>query len=232
MINLSDESVFRILGPIMTGPSSSHTAGAVRIGRTARLLYGKQPKKVIVYFHGSFAETWRGHGSDKAIIGGLLGFKTFDERIKNAYKYADESQMGVTFKKINLGRNYHPNSIKIVIKDKENPVEIIAESVGGGDIVIREIFGYPTELNGNLVTIILRHRDFVGTLANITAVISNIKLNIVSLRSKDLPKKKEAFTTIEIEQNAPKSLFDNLQDIDGMQLVRILPKISEGEEVF
>ena len=229
---MSEDSGFRILGPIMTGPSSSHTAGAVRIGRSARLLFSKEPKNVIVYFHGSFAETWKGHGSDKAVIGGLLGFKTFDARIKNADKYAEEAGMDVTFKKINLGPKYHPNSIKIEVIDEENPVEIIAESVGGGDIVIREIFGFQSEITGNFVTVILRHQDLVGTLSKITGAISEFELNIISLRSKDIPKKKEALTTIELAQKAPDELHESLNKIKGMKMVRILPKLTEGEEMF
>ncbi|MFW9922097.1 MAG: L-serine ammonia-lyase, iron-sulfur-dependent subunit beta [Candidatus Thorarchaeota archaeon] len=229
---MPEDSAFRILGPIMTGPSSSHTAGAVRIGRTARLLYGKDPKDVIVYFHGSFAETWKGHGSDKAVIGGLLGFKTFDERIREADKYAKESGMNVVFKRINLGSEFHPNSIKIKILDEKNPVELIAESVGGGDIVIREVFGYRIEITGESVTVILRHKDYVGTLSKITAIISQHDLNIVSLRSKDIPKAEEALTTIEIEQDPPGELQEELSKIKGMLMVRILPKISVGEEMF
>ncbi|HUU78910.1 MAG TPA: L-serine ammonia-lyase, iron-sulfur-dependent subunit beta [candidate division Zixibacteria bacterium] len=229
---MSEDSGFRILGPIMTGPSSSHTAGAVRIGRTARLLFGKQPEKVIVYFHGSFAETWKGHGSDKAVIGGLLGFKTFDERIKNADTFAQEAGMDVQFKRINLGPNYHPNSIKIVVLDDINPIEIVAESVGGGDIVIREVLGHKMEITGNSVTLILKHQDLVGTLSKITGAISEFELNIISLRSKDIPKKKEALTTIEIAQNAPEELSERLNKIKGMQMVRILPKLTEGEEMF
>ncbi|NHJ86226.1 MAG: L-serine ammonia-lyase, iron-sulfur-dependent, subunit beta [Asgard group archaeon] len=230
---MPEDSAFRMLGPIMTGPSSSHTAGAVRIGRTARLLYGKEPKNVIVYFHGSFAETWKGHGSDKAVIGGLLGFKTFDERIKEADKYAKEAGMNVIFEKINLGKNYHPNSIKIVVEpNTPESVNLIAESVGGGDIVIREVLGYKMEITGEHVTIILRHSDFVGTLSKITGGISQYELNIVSLRSKDIPEQKEALTTVEISQNAPEGLLETLEKIKGMKMVRILPKISEGEEMF
>ncbi len=217
----------------MVGPSSSHTAGAVRIGRTARLLYGKQPKEVDVYFHGSFADTWRGHGSDKAIIGGLLGFKTFDERIKEADKYAKEAGLKIRFKKIKLGKRYHPNSIKIVVKDEnEDSIYVIAESVGGGDIVIREIIGFRTEITGVNVTIILRHGDLVGTLSKITGVISSFKLNILTLRSKDIPGKDEALTTIEIEESAPKDLDAELNKIKGMKMVRILPSLTEGEEMF
>ncbi len=217
----------------MVGPSSSHTAGAVRIGRTARLLYGKQPKEVDVYFHGSFADTWRGHGSDKAIIGGLLGFKTFDERIKEADKYAKEAGLKIRFKKIKLGKRYHPNSIKIVVKDEnEDSIYVIAESVGGGDIVIREIMGFRTEITGANVTIILRHGDLVGTLSKITGVISGFKLNILALRSKDIPGKDEALTTIEIEESAPKDLDAELNKIKGMKMVRILPSLTEGEEMF
>ena len=202
---MTDESVFRLLGPKMVGPSSSHTAGAVRIGRTARLLYGKQPKDVDVYFHGSFADTWRGHGSDKAIIGGLLGFQTFDERIKEADKFAKEAGLQISFKKIKLGKRYHPNSIKIVVNEgKEDSVYVIAESVGGGDIVIREIMGFKTEITGANTAIILRHGDLIGTLSKITGAISAFKLNILSLRSKDI----------------------------GMIMVRILPSLTEGEEMF
>ncbi|MHA1213366.1 MAG: L-serine ammonia-lyase, iron-sulfur-dependent subunit beta [Candidatus Heimdallarchaeota archaeon] len=230
---MTEDSAFRMLGPIMTGPSSSHTAGAVRIGRTARLLYGKQPKNVTVYFHGSFAETWKGHGSDKAVIGGLLGFKTFDERIKEAEIHADKAGMKVTFKRIKLGREYHPNSIKIVVEEgNEYSVKLIAESVGGGDIVIREILGYETEITGDKVTLILRHSDFVGTLSKITGAISQCELNIVSLQSRDIPQQKEALTTIEIGKNPPEELQIKLEKIKGMKMVRILPKIAEGEEMF
>ncbi|MHA1743876.1 MAG: L-serine ammonia-lyase, iron-sulfur-dependent subunit beta [Candidatus Heimdallarchaeota archaeon] len=229
---MTDESAFRILGPIMTGPSSSHTAGAVRIGRAARLLFGKDPQKVIVYFHGSFAETWRGHGSDKAVIGGLLGFKTFDKRIKEAYHYAKEAKMEVIFKKINLGHNYHPNSIKIEIIDEKNPVNLIAESVGGGDIVIREVLGYKTEITGKNVTIILRHQDLMGTLSKITHVISQFEINILSLQSKDLPKEGDALTKVEISLSPPAELKTSLDYIEGMKMVRILPKLTEGEEIF
>ena len=229
---MADDSAFRIIGPIMTGPSSSHTAGAVRIGRTARLLYGKEPKKVSVYFHGSFAETWKGHGSDKAVIGGILGYKTFDERIKKADVLAAEAGVEIIFKRINLGPDYHPNSIKIIVEDPELPTEIIAESVGGGDIVIREIMGFPTEITGDEVTLILRHKDYVGTLSKITGVISEYGINIVSLSSKDIPREKIAMTTIEIEGSAPKELKEKLLTIKGMDLVRILPKLTEGEEMF
>lgn len=225
--------MFRLLGPVMVGPSSSHTAGAVRIGRTARLLYGKQPKVVDVYFHGSFADTWKGHGSDKAVIGGLLGFKTFDERIKDADKYAEEAGLQVNFKEIKLGKRYHPNSIKIVVKDgNEDSIYIIAESVGGGDIVIREIMGFRTEITGENATLILRHGDLVGTLSKITGVISSFELNILSLKSKDILGKEEAVTTIEIEESAPKDLESELNKIKGMKMVRILPKLAEGEEMF
>ncbi|MCK5045597.1 MAG: L-serine ammonia-lyase, iron-sulfur-dependent subunit beta [Candidatus Heimdallarchaeota archaeon] len=230
---MTDESVFRLLGPIMVGPSSSHTAGAVRIGRTARLLYGKQPEEVDVYFHGSFADTWRGHGSDKAIIGGLLGFKTFDERIKEADKYAKEAGLKIRFKKIKLGKRYHPNSIKIVVNEgKDDSIYVIAESVGGGDIVIREIMGFKTEITGSNETIILRHGDLVGTLSKITGAISSFNLNILTIRSKDIPKKDEALTTIEIEEKSPKELETKLKKIDGMKMVRILPSLTEGEEMF
>jgi L-serine dehydratase len=217
----------------MVGPSSSHTAGAVRIGRTARLLFGKQPKDVDVYFHGSFADTWRGHGSDKAVIGGLLGFATFDERIREADKHAKAAGLNVRFKKIKLGKKYHPNSIKIVVNNgNKNSVDVIAESVGGGDIVIREILGFRIDITGANATIILRHGDLVGTLSKITGAVSSFDLNILSIRSKDVPKKEEALTTIEIEESIPEELAKELLKIKGMKMVRLLPSLTEGEEMF
>jgi L-serine dehydratase len=231
---MTEDSAFRLLGPIMVGPSSSHTAGAVRIGRTARLLYGELPKEVTVYFHGSFADTWKGHGSDNAIIGGLLGYHTFDRRIKEADKYAKEEGMEVTFKRINLGPDVHPNTIKIVINEnnEEEKVELIGQSVGGGDIVISEILGYKTEITGEAGTLILLHHDEMGTLSKITGVIAEFNLNILSLRSKDISQKNEALTTIEIEQSIPKKIQKELKKITAMKMVRIIPKITKGEEMF
>lgn len=228
---MPEDSAFRLLGPIMVGPSSSHTAGAVRIGRVARELFGKQPKKVTIYFHGSFAETWKGHGSDKAVIGGLLGFHTFDKRIKEADKQAEKAGMAVTFKRIDLGSDYHPNSIKIVIGDGEDSMNIIGESVGGGDIRICSIMGFESDISGARDTIVLLHKDFIGILADITKIIANFKLNIVSLRSKDDPRKKKSLTTIEIDKKFPEGLKEELMKIDGMLIVRLLPDISEGEEM-
>lgn len=230
---MSEESAFRLLGPIMVGPSSSHTAGAVRIGRMGREIHGKPPKEVTIYFHGSFAETWKGHGSDKAVIGGLLGFHTFDKRIKDADVHAEKSEMAITFKRIDLGTKYHPNSIKIVIENGgDEPTEIVGESVGGGDIVIRSIMGFPAEITGDLNTIVLQHRDYLGTLSQITQIIADFNLNIVALRSKDLPRLEKALTSLEIEQKIPLEIKEKLREIKGMQMVRLLPKISEGEEMF
>ena len=141
--------------------------------------------------------------------------------------------MHVRFKKIKLGKRYHPNSIKIVVKgENEDSIYVIAESVGGGDIVIREIMGFKTEITGSNVTIILRHSDLVGSLSKITGAISSFNLNILTIRSKDIPKKEEALTTIEIEEKAPKELEAELKKIKGMKMVRILPSLTEGEEMF
>jgi L-serine dehydratase len=189
---------------------------------------------VVVYFHGSFADTWKGHGSDNAIMGGLLGYHTFDRRIKEADKYATEKGMDVTFKRINLGPDVHPNSIKIMIYENEDEpvVDLIGQSVGGGDIVISEILGYKTEITGESDTLILLHQDEMGTLSKITGIIAEFNLNITSLRSKDIPQKNEALTTIEIEQSAPKKLQKELTTISAMKMVRILQQITNGDEMF
>jgi len=129
------KSVFSIIGPIMVGPSSSHTAGALEIAKYGRKLFKKQPKKVVITLYNSFAKTYKGHGTDVALVGGLLDFETDDLRIPNAFKYADETEMEIEFK---LEENIalHPNTVKLHLSDAKKNIEVIGVSIGGGSFKI------------------------------------------------------------------------------------------------
>ena len=174
-------SIFDMIGPIMIGPSSSHTAGVVRIGNVAYKLLGKTPDHVTITFYNSFANTYQGHGSDIAIIAGLLGMKTDDERIKNAFEFAQKSKLSFDFKTINNAGDKHPNTIKLNIKSEQNTLEIVGESLGGGIIKIVEIDGFECSLSAQLHTLVIKAEDIRGSIAFIAEVIAHDDCNIATM---------------------------------------------------
>ena len=141
-------SIFDIAGPIMVGPSSSHTAGACKIGQFASALFHHKPKKVIFNLHGSFAEVFMGHATDKALLGGVLRFRTSDPRIKHSFEIADERGLKYEFKKVDLGANAHPNSVKIELFDGQNQMSVVGQSVGGGMIEIIKVDDFDVHIKG------------------------------------------------------------------------------------
>ena len=178
------DSIFDVVGHIMVGPSSSHTAGACRIGYIAQLLFGKSPTEVKIFLHGSFAATYRGHKTDIAIIGGLLGFPAYDERLPHSFQLAEEGGMIFTFDTLDLGLDYHPNSVLIEMEaEGEEKLAIIGSSIGGGNVIIKEINGLDAGFDGNLPTVIEVHKDTRGMLANISSVISMMGLQIRDRKS-------------------------------------------------
>jgi L-serine dehydratase len=149
-------SVFDMIGPIMIGPSSSHTAGVVRIARAAIRVLGGIPEEAAITFYNSFAKTYEGHGSDRAIIGGLMDFKTDDARIKDALELATEKSLKYTFKSIGNSSVHHPNTIKLLLKKGDRQVEIFGESLGGGVINISEIDGFVANFSAQNHTLIIK----------------------------------------------------------------------------
>ncbi|MFC4409253.1 L-serine ammonia-lyase, iron-sulfur-dependent subunit beta [Chungangia koreensis] len=171
------KSVFDIIGPVMIGPSSSHTAGAARIGRLARELFGRQPKWAKIHLYGSFAETYKGHGTDVAIIGGLLDYDTFDERIKTSFEEAE--RVGLEFEFIPEDAHAdHPNTAKLVIGDDEGVMEITGISIGGGKIEMTEINGFPLRLTGQHPAILVLHEDRPGSIAKVATSLADYDINI------------------------------------------------------
>lgn len=215
-------SIFDVIGHIMVGPSSSHTAGACRIGYLTQAIFGKTPKSVKIGFHGSFAETYKGHGTDIAIIAGLLGFLPDDERIPNSFEIAAERGMQFTFEIIDLGSDYHPNSVQLELQDNSESLIVVGNSIGGGNIIIKEINGMEAGFDGDLSTLIVINQDKLGVIAKISEILSKFKLNIGSMKlSRDM-KKKIALCWIEIDAHIPDELVTTLQQIPEIKLVRIL----------
>ncbi|MGD6833273.1 L-serine ammonia-lyase, iron-sulfur-dependent subunit beta [Sutcliffiella halmapala] len=194
------KSVFDIIGPVMIGPSSSHTAGAARIGRVARSLFGRQPEWASISFYGSFAKTYKGHGTDVAIVGGLLDFDTFDERIKTSLSIADSLSMKVEFIEEEAITD-HPNTAKVRIGDEQGELELVGISIGGGKIEITELNGFELRLSGNHPALLVVHNDRYGAIAGVANVLAKFAINVGHMEVSRKEKGKQALMTIEVDQN-------------------------------
>lgn len=216
-------SVFDIIGPVMIGPSSSHTAGAARIGRVARSIFGREPKWAHIYFYGSFAQTYRGHGTDVAIVGGLLDFDTHDERIIQSLEIAKEKGIEIHFYKED-GIPDHPNTARLHIGDDEGELELVGISIGGGKIEIDEINGFKLKLTGEHPSIIVLNNDRFGAIANVANVLAKHKVNIGYMQVARKEKGKTALMTIETDQTVSDEI---LQEIATLPHILQVARISE-----
>ena len=179
---MKDYSVFDILGPIMIGPSSSHTAGAARLSRIAKEIAGDGFYKVIFMLHGSFAKTYKGHGTDKALVGGILGFDPDDANIKTSLEQAQEKGLEIEFEEVDLGF-VHPNTVKLVFKYKDQEdFYITGSSIGGGNIIINDINGNSVNLAADKPTLILKYNDRKGVISEVGTIFSDKNLNIATMK--------------------------------------------------
>ena len=171
-------NVFDIIGPIMIGPSSSHTAGAVRIGLMSRMLLGTPPVKAHIRLHGSFARTYKGHGTDRALAARIMGMQPDDERIRNSLTIAQQSGLTVAFEPAVIP-GAHPNTAEITLADSNGKTVCIqGASVGGGTIVITRINGLEVAITGESPTVIVVHNDKPGMIAAVTALMAQYNLNV------------------------------------------------------
>ncbi|WP_400247153.1 L-serine ammonia-lyase, iron-sulfur-dependent subunit beta [Niallia sp. JL1B1071] len=212
------KSVFDIIGPVMIGPSSSHTAGAARIGRVARNLFEREPKWVNIHLYGSFAETYKGHGTDVAIIGGILDFDTFDERIKESLEIAEQHGIKVAFH-IEEAIPEHPNTAKIHLGDEMGEMELVGISIGGGKIEITELNGFQLKLSGHHPAILVVHNDRFGAIAKVANVLAKYEINIGHMEVSRKEKGKLALMTIEVDQNIEESILKELEQLDSIEKV-------------
>jgi len=216
-------SAFDVIGPTMIGPSSSHTAGAARIGRVARDLLGHQPAKAEFELHGSFAATGKGHATDRALVAGLLGFAPDDERLKDALQLTVEAGLEVSFCATDLGEDAHPNSCRIRVHGNEGEnLTIIAASIGGGIIDVQSIDAFPTSFSGQMETLILWHEDRSGFLAKVTALLSCVDANIATIRTSRQTRGSEALTVIEVDAPLPDDCLSLMGKISSVGTIRHL----------
>lgn len=218
--------VFDIIGPVMIGPSSSHTAGAARLGRMARIILGEQPASAVIELHGSFAQTYRGHGTDKAIAAGLLGFNTDDSRLKDALSLAPKKNLDITFKTVSLGDSAHPNTAVFNLTGVlGRKAKIIGASTGGGNIKITEIDGYDVELTGEYYTLISIHQDKPGVIALVTHILAQESVNIAFMRVSRREKGSQALAIIEADHPVTESTLTAVRSIPYVQLALLIPPL-------
>ncbi|MDD2709650.1 MAG: L-serine ammonia-lyase, iron-sulfur-dependent subunit beta [Verrucomicrobiae bacterium] len=220
------DSVFEIIGPAMIGPSSSHTAGAVRIGLMGRALLNAPPAQAKIGLHGSFASTGAGHATDRGLVAGLLGFAPDDERVKDSLQLAPDAGLSVQFFKTDLGEQAHPNSARLDLVASGGGVHnLTASSIGGGNIEVIGIDEFPVSITGMLDALIMHHVDQAGFLAKVTAVLACVAINIATIRTSRHHRGENALTVIETDTPAPACAREVLQSITGVQYLRAIPRL-------
>ena len=214
--------VFDIIGPIMVGPSSSHTAGACRIGKYARGILSEEPMNAIIKLSGSFKKTYRGHGTDKAIIAGLLGFNEDDEKIRDSIEIAKKQGRKFTILEEDI-ENVHANTAEItMIKENGEKVVIEGASIGGGNILITKINDAKVNINGLFDVIVVGHVDIPGMVYKITKVLYEWKININGLSLHREEKSGNAVVIFEVDDKISDKMCDEMRAIENVQYVTLL----------
>jgi L-serine dehydratase len=218
-------SVFEVIGPVMIGPSSSHTAGAVRLGRLAGAVFGERPARADVVLHGSFASTGHGHGTDLALVAGLLGYAPDDERIRTSLDIAREAGMEVTFSERDLGE-VHPNTALVTMTAADGRVASVqGSSVGGADIMLTHIDDFDVAITGELPVIVVEHTDQPGVVAAVTAALAVHEVNIASMEVSRERRGARALMVIETDQPASAPTVDAVCAADGVARVLRVPAV-------
>jgi L-serine dehydratase len=218
-------SVFDMIGPVMIGPSSSHTAGVVRIGLAAYKILGGQPDSAEITFYNSFARTYEGHGSDRAILAGLMNFQTDDKRIKDAIDLAGKANLKFTFKSVGNASTLHPNSVRLVLQKGDRKIEVLGESKGGGIINIAEVNGFKADFSANLHTAIIFADDVKGSIAFIASVLAHDDCNIATMSVSRKGKNDLACQVIEMDSGIKPVTFEYLRSLSWVNEVIYIPQI-------
>lgn len=221
--------IFDILGPIMVGPSSSHTAGAARIGGMARALLGAVPVRARIVLHGSFAETGVGHGTDRALVGGLLGMKPDDLRIPRAFEEADGAGLAFTIEAANL-RDAHPNTARVEVWDGTGKhLTMQAASLGGGRILVQQLDGIDVSFTGDYHTLLIRNQDEFGAVAAVTGQLSRMRINVANMSLCRQSRGSEALMVIETDHRLRPMQVDTLRRLGPVLSVTYYEKEEEAD---
>ncbi len=217
-------NIFDMMGPVMVGPSSSHTAGAARIGNMGRTLLGEEVARADIGLYGSFAETGYGHGTDRALLAGLLGMKPDDLRIPNAYEEANRAGMAYSFRTVEL-RDAHPNTALLELTGKSGKkLTLQAASIGGGAIVVNKIDGIDVNFTGDFNTLIVRNQDESGSVAAITSILSQVHINVANMSVNRHRRGGDALMVIETDQHIKPRQVEFLSELPGILSVTYYDK--------
>jgi L-serine dehydratase len=217
-------SILDVMGPVMVGPSSSHTAGTARLGRVAREILDEDPVAVHFYLHPPLAATYRGHGSDFALVGGSIGLSVDDPRIPEAIRIAEQMDVDITFSEEDLG-DVHPNTVRIEVRGKTRETEISGSSIGGGVIEVFKINGFQTRFKGDSPTLLLFYRDRPGMISEVTGIIAEEGINIASLSCSRKQRGKDAFMQIDVDSPMSEAALERIREVSDVEEAKYLDRI-------
>ena len=221
------KDVFSIIGPSMVGPSSSHTAGAVRLGLTARAIFGEPPEEAEIVLYGSFAATGRGHGTDLAIAAGILGFGPDDERIRDAFRYANEAGVALSFRTAHRP-NAHPNTATIMLRSGGRETRVTGCSHGGGNIAITEVDRFEVKFSADYPTLLIFHDDRPAMIAEITEIVGESGVNIGYMEVDRMARHGSALTVLELDQEPGADEIGRISDLRGVRRVCAVPPVRKA----
>ncbi len=218
-------SVFDIIGPVMVGPSSSHTAGAVRLGLVARAILGQPPGEALIELHGSFAHTGRGHGTDRALVAGLLGMATDDPDLPHSFELAAQAGLIFRFEEIDLGEDAHPNSTRLTVSDGIHTTQMTGCSVGGGLVEITNVDGYDVHFSCGYDTLLVLTEDRPGTITEVTGWLARHHINIAFLRVGRDQRGGDTIMIIETDHSVEPEILEAFEDYSWVHWARQVPKV-------
>ena len=219
-----------IIGPIMVGPSSSHTAGALALASMARKLFGEQPERAVFTLYGSFAATGSGHGTDKALVAGILGLRTDDPRVADAFALAKAAGVQVEIVWDTTTDVAHPNTVDIRCESREGRnLEMRGVSIGGGAAVIRRINGIDVDITGEHTSVVVHQRDVRGVLAHIAGVLADCGINIANANLHRTAKRGDAYTVLETDSDVDAGVRELLMDHPDIINARVVPATCAGD---
>lgn len=220
---MKQSSLFDVILPIMVGPSSSHTAGAVRLGLLARNIYGLTPKKVVFKLYNSYALTGRGHGTDKGLLAGVLGFSVDDVRIKNIFDSEESKEIEYEFEFLE-DFNRHPNAVDFIFEGPHR-MTVAGDSVGAGNVKITNINKFSVDISGEFNSLVVIYKDKPGIISKVTGLIQNEGINIASLTCERTAKGEDASMCICLDGALNYSTLEKIKKIDDVYLVRHVTKL-------
>ena len=226
---MKNVGVFDILGPIMIGPSSSHTAGAARLAKVARSVANGPLKSVKFLLHGSFGKTYKGHGTDRALVAGILGMEPSDIRLRESLQIAKDEGVDFEFIEQDLG-DAHPNTVKFIMETIEgNHCEVVGSSIGGGSIQITEVNGNKVEFTGDYPTLIISHQDVPGAVSKVTSLLYKEHINIAFMKVFRKQKGKGATMVFEVDNRLNDHVIDEIKGMDSISKVIRINPVKEEE---